>query len=73
VQNTIDSDKINTIKNEDWFSFLYLSGHPDFLLDLPDYETRNLWAELVFKIIQHTGFSLKDLFDLRVAELGNQV
>ena len=71
VQNIIDSGQIETIKNEEWFRFLDLSGHPDFLLELPDFETRNLWAELVFKIIQHTGFSLKDLFDLRIKELGN--
>lgn len=73
VQNIIDSGQLNKIKNEDWFTFLNFSGRPNFLLKLPDFDTRNLWAELVFKIIQHTGFSLKDLFDLRVKELGNQV
>ncbi|MEN8122509.1 MAG: GNAT family N-acetyltransferase [Bacteroidota bacterium] len=73
TQNIIDSQQLNEIANDDWFRFLNLSGHPDFLLELPDFETRNRWAELVFKIIQHTGFSLKDLFDLRVEELGDQV
>ncbi|RLD68330.1 MAG: hypothetical protein DRI95_03305, partial [Bacteroidetes bacterium] len=73
VQSIIESQQINTIKKEDWFSFLNLSGHPDFLLKLPDFDTRNLWAECVFKIIQHTEFSLKDLFDQRVKELGDHV
>ncbi|RLD85203.1 MAG: hypothetical protein DRJ07_03545, partial [Bacteroidetes bacterium] len=73
VQSIIESQQINTIKKEDWFSFLNLSGHPDFLLKLPDFDTRNLWAECVFKIIQHTEFSLKDLFDQRVKDLGDHV
>ena len=71
VQNIVESQQINAISNSDWFTFLNLSGHPDFLLALPNFESRNLWAEQVFKIIQHTGFSLKDLFDLRVKELGD--
>ncbi len=73
LKDIIESEQISTVTNKDWFQFLDLSGHPDFLLELPNSESRNLWAELVFKIIQHTGFSLKNLFDLRVAELSDQV
>lgn len=73
VKNIIKSENIKLLDNHYWYQFLNLSGRPEFLTELSDDFERNEWAECVFKIIQHTGFSLKDLFDLRVEELGDHI
>jgi long-subunit acyl-CoA synthetase (AMP-forming)/predicted GNAT family acetyltransferase len=51
-----------------WHMFLDFTSKPAYLEALPDRETRYHWAEVVFKIIQITRFSLKDLFLQRVDE-----
>ncbi len=73
VKELIDTKNIKTVSDKEWKQFLNLSGRPEFLTGLNSDEDRNQWAECVFKIIQHTGFSLKDLFDMRVEELGDHI
>jgi len=51
-----------------WHMFLDFTSKPAYLMALGNHEARNRWAEIVFKIIQVTGFSLKDLFLQRVDE-----
>ncbi len=73
VKKILNSKNIKLLNNNYWYQFLNLSGRPEFLTALTDEDERNEWAECVFKIIQHTAFSLKDLFDLRVVELGEHI
>ncbi len=73
VKKFISTKNIEALNSNYWQQFLNLSGRPEFLTALTDDIDRNEWAECVFKIIQHTGFSLKDLFDLRVDELGDHI
>ncbi len=73
VKEIIKSENIKLLDIHYWYQFLNLSGRPEFLTVLTDDDERYEWAECVFKIIQGTGFSLKDLFDLRVEELGEHI
>ncbi len=73
VKKIIGTKNIEALNSNYWQQFLNLSGRPEFLTALTDDIDRNEWAECVFKIIQHVGFSLKDLFDLRVDELGDHI
>ncbi len=73
VKKIIGTKNIEALNSNYWQQFLNLSGRPEFLTALTDDIDRNEWAECVFKIIQHIGFSLKDLFDLRVDELGDHI
>ena len=60
--------KLKAEEKEIWFSFLNTTGKNDFLKELGTTESRNIWAELVFLIIQQTGYSLLDLFNHRVED-----
>jgi len=54
------------------FQFLNLSGNTSFLKSLPETAEHNRWAELVFKVIQLSDYSLNDMFEQRVHEIGYQ-
>ncbi len=58
----------NKLSKEDYFTFLNYSRKVSFLKSLNTAENRNRWAELVFKIIQKTDFSLLDIIQQRVSE-----
>lgn len=51
-----------------WHQFLNITKKPSFLTVLPSDEVRTRWAELVFRIIRLTGYSLKDMMIQRVEE-----
>ncbi|MCD6179624.1 MAG: AMP-binding protein [Bacteroidales bacterium] len=53
------------------FQFINLSGKSSFLESLVGKENHNRWSEIVFKAIQLSNYSLKDMFDYRVKEIEN--
>ncbi|MCD4791764.1 MAG: GNAT family N-acetyltransferase [Bacteroidales bacterium] len=63
----------NQLSKDDYFSFLNATRKSSFLRGLGSFENRNKWAELVFKIIQKTEFSLLDLIKQRVDEHPDKV
>ncbi|MFN8258544.1 MAG: GNAT family N-acetyltransferase [Bacteroidales bacterium] len=73
VNLIVNNDETGLVEKEIWFDFLNKSAHPDFLEALPDDNARLLWAELVFKIIQQTGYSLLDMFNQRVKDIPQHI
>ncbi len=61
-------DKGNSIAKSSWFDWLDVTSRPEYLIALGDIENRERWAEVVFKVIQQTEYSLKDLFEQRLKE-----
>jgi long-chain acyl-CoA synthetase len=53
--------------------FLNLTRKPKFLQALKIQEIRNRWSEVVFKVLQQTNFTLRDLMDQRVEEHPHKV
>ncbi len=56
-----------------WHDFLNHTRKPKFLQALGKPEMTERWAEVVFKILRHTSFSLRDLMNQRVEEHPNKV
>ena len=73
INKTIIAGKIDEIPKTSWFDFLYQSASPDFLELLPGAEMRANWADMVFQIIQHTEYSLRDMFDQRVNDIPQHI
>jgi len=53
---------------EIWFRYLNETRKSDFLVALPDAETRNRWAETTYSVIRHLGYGFQELMEHRVAE-----
>lgn len=63
------SDSASTdIEPELWHEWLRVTGKADFLSSLPDDEARNKWAEIVFRVIRESNYSLFSLFKQRVSK-----
>ncbi len=73
IKKIIEAGQINEINKAVWVDFLNKSAHPDFLEALNDSESQTEWANLVFKIIQHTEYSLRDMFDQRVKDIPQHI
>ncbi len=54
------------------YQFLNLSGTSSFLKSLPKTADHIRWSEIAFKAIQLSNYSLNDMFEQRVKEIGNQ-
>jgi len=69
-----ESERIVNQNNQDlftrdfWFHFLNITKNPAFLQALGTDTNRKRWAEVVFRIIQHTNYGLRDMMEQRVAE-----
>ncbi len=56
-----------------WFDFLDVTKKSVFLLAMETDDHRKRWAEIVFRIIQHTNYDLRDMMEQRVAEHPNHI
>ncbi len=65
-------ENLKTVEKNVWFEFLDTTNRPFFLKHL-DEKQRYQWAEIVFKVIQLTQYSLSDLLEQRVAEHPSQI
>ena len=63
----------NNTDKEEWSSFLKTTGRSSYLKKLPDQEYRTRWAELAFKAIQVSEYTLRDLFQHRLEEFRNDI
>ncbi|HTX88134.1 MAG TPA: hypothetical protein VMC08_04030, partial [Bacteroidales bacterium] len=52
---------------EAWMTFLDLTRKPEFLGSLDSEAERIRWAELVFRVLQRTNYTLRDMMEQRVA------
>lgn len=68
TERLLENKELKRLSRDSWLEFLDLTKKPVFLLALGTDESRTRWAELVFRIIQHTNYTLRDMFMQRVAE-----
>ena len=61
-------EKNNVVPKDDYYRFLDLTARSEFLSKLSTDEKRTAWAEKVFKMLQKTGYGLKEMFTQRVTE-----
>jgi len=67
AEEILSSGKGDEIENESWYKFLDLTRFPAFLLNLKQPEEAYRWADIVFKIIRLSNYSLQKLFEQRAA------
>ena len=51
-----------------WFNFLDITKKPDFLKAIETETFSKRWAEVAFRILQHTNYNMRDMMEQRVAE-----
>ncbi len=73
IESLLDSDLSETISPEFWHRFLNISGHHSFIKSLENSEDRYRWAELTFKIISLSNYTLKIMFDNRVRQYPDRI
>ncbi len=66
-------NRVHEPSRETWLDFLDTSRMPSFLTALGDDGKRREWTRTVFAILQHTGYSLRDLMEQRVARHPHQI
>ncbi|HZW39794.1 MAG TPA: AMP-binding protein, partial [Ignavibacteriaceae bacterium] len=66
ICNYIEHTNREELDSELLKDFLCLSKHPVYLTNLPDREKRYEWADIAFKLIKYTDFSLLDLIDYSI-------
>ncbi|MHB1686926.1 MAG: GNAT family N-acetyltransferase [Ignavibacteriaceae bacterium] len=67
AEEIIYGGKYSEIEREIWHKFLDLTRFPAFLLNLSQPDESYHWAEIVFKIIKLSDYSLQELFEQRVS------
>jgi long-chain acyl-CoA synthetase len=68
VESILSAKNANIVNRECWIKFLDTTKNKDFLKALKDDSARMQWTEVVFRILQHTNYSLQDMMDSRVNE-----
>jgi long-chain acyl-CoA synthetase len=63
----IRSGKISGYGREFWLDFLDTTKKSSFLKALNSQELRNRWVDIVFRLLQHTDYTLNDMMIQRVA------
>ena len=66
-EKIFDNHQENFMQHSSWFSFLDITKKPDFLRSLETDANRQRWAEVVFRVIQHTNYNLRDMMEQRVS------
>ena len=67
AEEFIRSGLSGPIDSSIWHDWLFQTGQSPYLLNLPDEDTRNRWAEAAFTIIQQSEYDFNTLFAQRVA------
>jgi len=68
AESLISDQKADSVDRDSWIDFLDTTKKPAFLKALKEDTTRQRWAEVVFSVLQHTDYSLRDMMDSRVKE-----
>jgi long-subunit acyl-CoA synthetase (AMP-forming)/predicted GNAT family acetyltransferase len=68
AESLISGQKPDSLTRESWIEFLDTTKKSGFLKALNDDANRQRWAEVVFKVLQHIDYSLRDMMDSRVKE-----
>ncbi len=73
IEILLNNQKLHLVDNDDWHKFLDKTSRVEFLTQIKSNKYRTRWAEIVFKIIQHSEFSLNKMFSQRVDELPGKI
>jgi long-subunit acyl-CoA synthetase (AMP-forming)/predicted GNAT family acetyltransferase len=68
AESLLSGQNAGSIARESWIDFLDTTKQPAFLKTLKNDSTRERWTEVVFCVLQHTDYSLRDMMDSRVRE-----
>jgi len=68
VHNILNSGQENLVSQAAWHNYLNTTRKPHFLASLATHEARLQWAELMFRIVDHSQYSLNSMFEQRVEE-----
>ena len=68
AESLFTAQKADSCDRITWIDYLNTTKKTDFLKSLKDDAARLRWSEVVFKILQHTDYSLRDMLDSRVNE-----
>ena len=68
AESLISGSKADSVDRASWLYFLDTTKKPAFLNALKDDAARIRWAEVVFSLLQHTDYSLRDMMESRVKE-----
>ncbi|MBN1198331.1 MAG: GNAT family N-acetyltransferase [Bacteroidales bacterium] len=69
----VASGDLHRFSREEWLDFIDNTRQAAFLKALGSTEMRIRWAELIFRIIQQTHYSFRDMFQQRVAKHPDRV
>ncbi|HPS62508.1 MAG TPA: GNAT family N-acetyltransferase [Bacteroidales bacterium] len=69
----IEQGRTGDLSRNEWIDFLETTRMPAFLTALGSGEARKQWTEVVFTILQHTGYDLRDMMEQRVARHPNHI
>jgi long-subunit acyl-CoA synthetase (AMP-forming) len=73
IKKIILEGNIDKIEKKTWFAYLDFTSRPEYLESLRNMEKREEWANQVFSIIQHTEYSLLDMFEQRLKEMPEKI
>ena len=68
VESLIDPANRDSLKNTTWHEWLNLTSRPEFLQSLASREQRYRWADLVFKVIRQSNYTLETMLSQRISE-----
>ena len=68
VDDILKSDQYELISREVWHDYLDTTRRPDFLCNLDSHEARLQWADLMFRIVDFSRYSLRNMLEQRVNE-----
>ncbi|MFZ4521114.1 MAG: GNAT family N-acetyltransferase [Bacteroidales bacterium] len=58
----------DSLQHSFWLNFLNITKKPAFLKALATDDSRTRWTEVVFSILQHTNYGLREMMEQRVSE-----
>ena len=68
AESLFSAHNADTVERKTWIDFLDTTRKPGFLKALENDAMRMRWAEVVFRILQHTNYTMRDMMDSRVLE-----
>ena len=68
VGDILESSQGELISNPLWHEYLNITRRPDFLNNLGSHEVRLQWADCMFRIVDLSRYSLRDMLEQRVSE-----
>ena len=72
VDEILENDQEGQIETQAWHDYLDTTRRPCFLTALESHEARLQWADIMFRIVDFSSYSLRNMFEQRVHEHPNR-